>query len=311
MHVIIKYSVNKKLLLRRINMRKVIVGFLLLIGLLSACDNSGDQKPGYTTLWEISKNGNSVFLAGSVHVLRSQDYPMPGAFDSAYNKSSMLVIETDVDRMTEPDIEEYINDKSMLPAGQTLQTVLNEDVYSRLEELIGPETIGALSQYKPSIIVNSLEISWLQLFGFTENGADLYYLAKSKQDGKSRDFLEDVKVQIDMLSDMADGIENEYVSDAIDGVPYYVSSTITLISEWKNGVAKTTEASLNVQKTQWPSIYEAMILDRNSAWIPKIEIYLTTEPIEFVIVGMAHLYGPDGLLPQLRNKGYKVKQLVN
>jgi uncharacterized protein YbaP (TraB family) len=236
---------------------------------------------------------------------------MPGAFDSAYNSSSILVIETDVDRMTDPDIEEYINDKSMLPDGQTLQTVLNEDVYGRLEALIGSAAIEALSQYKPSIIVNSLQTSYLQLIGFTENGADLYYLDKSKQDGKSRGFLEDVKVQIDLLSNMADGIENEYVSDAIDSLPYSANGTITLVSEWKDGVAATTEASLNAQKTQWPAIYEAMVLNRNSAWIPEIENYLTTEPTEFVIVGMAHLYGPDGLLPQLRNRGYTTKQLVN
>jgi len=41
------------------------------------------------------------------------------------------------------------------------------------------------------------------------------------------------------------------------------------------------------------------------------EIYLTTKPVEFIIVGMGHLYGPDGLLIQLKNKGYKIKQLEN
>jgi len=117
-------------------MKKVIFGFVLLIGLFTACENSEDSKPGYATLWEISKNGNSLFLAGSVHLLRSQDYPMPAAFDYAYKKSSVLVLETDVDRMEDPDIVEYMNEKFMLPEGQTLQTVLDEDVYSRLEKLI-------------------------------------------------------------------------------------------------------------------------------------------------------------------------------
>jgi uncharacterized protein YbaP (TraB family) len=295
-------------------MRKIIFGFALLVGLFTACDNSGDPKPSKATLWEISKDGNSIFLAGSVHLLRLQDYPMPAAFDSAYKKSSVLVLETDVDKVNEPDIEEYKNEKLMLPEGQTLKTVLNEDVYRRLERLIGTTVIEdeEVSKYKPSVIANSLELAACMQFGFTENGADFYYFDKAKQDGKSVGFLEDVKVQIDMLSNMLDGIENEYLSDVMDGFPFSVGSAIiTLVSEWKEGIATSTEASINAQKTQRPAIYEIMLLNRNMAWMPEIENYLTTEPIEFIIVGMAHVYGPDGLLYQLRNKGYTIKQLVN
>jgi len=297
-------------------MKKVIFGFVLLIGLFTACENADnnpeDLKPSNATLWEISKDGKSIFLAGSVHLLRSQDYPMPAAFDYAYKKSSVLVLETDVDRMADPDIVEYMNEKFMLPEGQTLQTVLNEDVYKRLEKLIRPEYIEDIIHYKPSVIVNELERAAYNYFGFTENGADFYYIDKAKQDGKPLGFLEDVKVQIDILSNMADGIENEYVSASIKGYPYSIGiSVITLVSEWKEGIATTTETSLNAEKEQWPSLYEITILNRNTAWIPEIETYLTTEPIEFIIVGMAHVYGPDGLLTQLRNKGYSIRQLVN
>jgi uncharacterized protein YbaP (TraB family) len=114
-----------------------------------------------------------------------------------------------------------------------------------------------------------------------------------------------------MLSNMADGIENEFVLDAIDELPGTLNEAITLVSEWKEGVATSTEDSISKLKTQWPTVYELTILSRNSAWIPVIENYLTTEPVEFIIVGMGHLYGPDGLLSQLRRKGYKIKQLVN
>jgi len=292
-------------------MRKVIFRFALLVVLLAVRAPSGYAQPNNATLWEISKDGNSLFLAGSVHMLRSQDYPMPAAFDFAYKKSSMLVLETDVDRLTDPGIVDYTKKKTMLPAGQTLRTVLNDDVYKRLEGLLGSATIEALSQYKPSVIVNLLQTLSLQGSGFTEKGADLYYLDKSKQDGKSVGFLEDVKIQIDMLSNMADGIENEYILDSIDDLAESVIEIITFVSEWKVGVATATEASISALKKQWPAVYEISVLNRNSAWMPEIEKYLTTKPIEFIIVGMGHLYGPDGLLIQLKSKGYKIKQLEN
>jgi len=236
---------------------------------------------------------------------------MPAAFESAYKKSSMLVLEADVDRMTDPDMLEYINKKTMLPAGKNLQTVLNKEVYKRLEEIVGAVAIESLSKFKPSVLMASLQTLYIQGAGFTEKGADLYYFEKSKQDGKPVGFLEDVKIQIDMLSNMADGIENEFVTDALDELPKSVDEIIAFVSEWKEGVAATIETILSTQKTQWPTVYEITVVNRNSAWIPKIETYLTTEPIEFIIVGMAHVYGPDGLLAQLRNRGYTIKQLVN
>lgn len=290
----------------------------IIIGLISSvtsCDNPAQDVSSTTSnasLWEISKSGNYLFLGGSIHLLRVQDYPMPAAFDSAFEKSAVLILETDVDKLSDTEIVRYQNDKFMLPEGKTLQTVLDDAVYKRLENTVGaPNVISAISQYKPSVAVNVLQIAYLQQNGFTQNGADLYYLTKSKEKGKSIDFLEDIKIQIDMLGNMADGFENEYVSASLDEFPQYVNGVIMLISEWKAGREEAIEASLNAQKNKWPTIYKTMIYDRNMAWIQKIEQYLTTERTEFVIVGLAHLHGYDGLLIQLRNRGYTIKQLVN
>jgi uncharacterized protein YbaP (TraB family) len=263
-------------------------------------------------VWEISKNGNSLFLAGSVHLLRVEDYPMPAAFDYAFDKSAVFVMETDVDRMSDAEIVQYQYDKLMLPAGKTLRTVLDDAVYRRLETAVGsPGIMDVISPYKPSAAINILQTAYLQVNGFTENGADLYYLAKSKEEEKPIEFLEDVKIQIDMLGSMADGYENEYVSASIDELPQYVNGVIALVSEWKAGAAAVIEASLKAQKTEWPAMYTTMIYDRNTAWMPKIEQYLSTEQIEFVVVGLAHLHGDDGLLIQLKNQGYTIRQLVN
>jgi uncharacterized protein YbaP (TraB family) len=287
----------------------VIVG---LIGLFTSCNNPTQTIPSSASVWEISKNGNSLFLGGSVHLLRAEDYPMPAAFDFAFDESAVLVLETDVDRMSAPDMLQYQYEKFMLPEGQTLETVLDDAVYKQLENAIGdPGLVSLVSRFKPAVVINELQILYLQQNGFTEDGADLYYLAKSKEEGRSLDFLEDVKIQIDMLGGMADGRENEYVSASLNGLPGSENEIIGYVSDWKAGTAATIEFDLNAQKTAWPALYKTMVYDRNAAWIPKIENYLTTGPIEFVIVGLAHLHGQDGLLLQLKNKGYTVRQLVN
>jgi uncharacterized protein YbaP (TraB family) len=61
-------------------------------------------------------------------------------------------------------------------------------------------------------------------------------------------------------------------------------------------------------KEKFPTAYKSLFTDRNNDWIPKIENYLRGDKVAFVIVGLAHFYGADGLLELLKNKGYKIKQ---
>jgi uncharacterized protein YbaP (TraB family) len=287
----------------------MILGF---IALFTSCNNPAQTIPSTASVWEISKNGNALFLGGSVHLLRAEDYPMPAAFDFAFDESEVLVLETDADRMSDPDMIQYQYEKFMLPGGQTLETVLDDAVYKQLENAIGdPGLVSLVSRFKPAVVINELQMLYLQQNGFTEDGADLYYLAKAKDEGRSLGFLEDVEIQIDMLGGMADGRENEYVAASLNGLQGSENEIIAYVSDWKAGTAAAIKFDLNAQKTYWPALYKTMVYDRNAAWIPKIENYLTAGPIEFVIVGLAHLHGQDGLLIQLKNKGYTIRQLVN
>ena len=55
--------------------------------------------------------------------------------------------------------------------------------------------------------------------------------------------------------------------------------------------------------------YDRLLIERNRTWLPKIEALFARPRPAFVVVGAAHLVGPDGLLQMLKAKGYKVEQL--
>jgi hypothetical protein len=59
-------------------------------------------------------------------------------------------------------------------------------------------------------------------------------------------------------------------------------------------------------REQTPDIYEALLVERNKAWLMKIEAMLQTPELEYVLVGALHLAGPDSLLSMLRQRGYSV-----
>jgi uncharacterized protein YbaP (TraB family) len=62
-------------------------------------------------------------------------------------------------------------------------------------------------------------------------------------------------------------------------------------------------------KRDYPQLYKALLVDRNKKWLPKVEAYFKTEKREFVLVGVGHLVGADGVLAALEKKGYRVEQL--
>ena len=60
---------------------------------------------------------------------------------------------------------------------------------------------------------------------------------------------------------------------------------------------------------QEPQLYQRLLVERNKNWMPKIEPLFARKGRAFVVVGSAHLVGPDGLLAMFKAKGYKTEQL--
>jgi len=56
-------------------------------------------------------------------------------------------------------------------------------------------------------------------------------------------------------------------------------------------------------------MYGRLLVNRNRTWFPTLDALLKRTGRAFVVVGAAHLVGPDGLISLLRAKGYTVEQM--
>ena len=84
----------------------------------------------------------------------------------------------------------------------------------------------------------------------------------------------------------------------------------TMTAAWRSGdVDKLSELFLKEMKKEFPKLYKTLFTDRNNKWLDKIETYLQTPQKEFVLVGVGHMVGEDGLIEQLKRRGYEVKKL--
>jgi len=292
-------------------MKRIISFFSIVLigaGFFFCASSSAFGQTG-SSVWKITKDGRTMFLGGSVHVLRDIDYPLPSQFDRAFSQSSIMVFETDTEKLSEANVVQYLLTKMLLPGDQTLRSVLSPDTYELLSAVLMEYRypIESMAKFKPSMVMSILSLLQVQKLGFVQQGVDAYYLEKARNEKKAVAFLETVETQIDLLVTMGDGYENDFVQYSLQDMADTESGITMLLDEWKNGGISRTEASLTEMRDQWPILYKALITDRNAAWIPQIEQQLASGTVHFVIVGLAHLYGPDGLLRQLENSGCTVE----
>jgi uncharacterized protein YbaP (TraB family) len=66
-------------------------------------------------------------------------------------------------------------------------------------------------------------------------------------------------------------------------------------------------------KREYPQLYRHINVERNDAWVPKLEQRLRDPGKDdtLVVVGALHLLGSDGVVEKLRAKGYRVERICS
>lgn len=263
-----------------------------------------------TSIWKVSKNGKTLYLGGSIHLLRESDYPLPKEYDSAFSKSDKIVFETDIEKLEDPTFAQSIMAEGTFKEGKNITDVLTKKTYEKLKKECAKVSLplDLMTKFKPSIILMTLTVMKYQQMGLLAEGIDKHYHVKGKEANKSFDFLETVDEQKEVLLKMGEGNENNYVKHSLKSFDDVEKHVLNMITDWRAGKSQILDKQLKETKTEFPTVYQSLLVQRNNNWMPKIEQYLTTKEVEFVIVGVLHLHGKEGLLALLKGKGYTVEQ---
>ncbi len=265
-----------------------------------------------TSVWRIDRGGNSVYLGGTVHLLRPSDYPLPTEFETAYAASQEIYLETDLSALNDLTTQAQMLQQLTYIDGRTLQTVLNEEAYSALSDYAAGSGLPLmmLERFKPGMVVSTLQVLEFQRIGFTPQGVDSYFNTRAMGDGKPLGQLETVQEQIGFLASMGEGNESEFILLSLQDLEETDQMMEEIITAWRAGDNETlAEAFVTDMLEEAPEVYDTLLRQRNLKWIPIIRSMFEDDDTEFVLVGTAHLVGPDGLLELLAAEGYTVTQI--
>jgi len=286
--------------------RKTLLPLVLLLLFFSLPVYAG------TSVWTVEKDGNRLFIGGTVHLLTASDYPLPPAYEKAYNGSVKVVLETNMQKLQSPEFQAIMMRELSYSDGRNLEQVVNQDTYAALEQFFSKRGIpmAGIIGFKPGMVSIMMTMVELQRLGLAGIGVDAYYSTKSINDQKKLGQLETVETQIAFIASMGAGQVDEmliYTLADIERLPELMNS---MKDAWRRGnLAQLKAVGITPFKNEFPDIYQALIVDRNNAWLPKIEAMVKTSEVEFVLVGALHLAGDAGLLAQLVTRGYRVRQL--
>ncbi len=264
------------------------------------------------TLWEVAGETNAIYLLGSIHLLRSEDYPLPAALDSAYDNADILIMEVDMDDLDPIATQTAFTTDGVLHDDTTLRDLMGEDQYR--QAVIAAEVIDIpldmLSKTEPWYAALTIEIMMLNRIGFDPTlGVEMYMMSKAVADGKRIDGFETIEEQIQFLDSMSLQAQRDMLIATLTESATLGDTMDDIIDAWRHGDVASLESGMLADLREHDELNKVLVTDRNSRWVTRIEDLLDDDEDYLIIVGALHLIGRDGVPMQLQRNGYDVHQL--
>ncbi len=268
--------------------------------------------PAKSFAWKVTGKSGVVYLIGPVHLLANDFYPLQPALEAAYKDSDRLVEEVDMAELTDPTAQLALLGKAMLPSSTPLDKVISAETYAMLTKRAAALDLPLepLRMLKPWMIALTLvQMEWQQAGFDPQLGLDKHFYDQAKADGKSTQGLETAEYQISRLDGLTMDQQERMLAESIRELDDEKANMKKLVEAWRTGDSPTVEKIVLADLKTEPVLYQRLLVERNRNWMPKIEALFARPKHALVVVGAAHLVGPDGLPAALKAKGYTVEQL--
>jgi uncharacterized protein YbaP (TraB family) len=294
-----------------------IAFYVLFLGLtffISTGLNARQVKQAATAkhcLWVVETSAHPVFLMGSLHVLKSDAYPLAKAIYDAYAVSQKIVFETDLRSMLDPAVQAKMMSMGLYPEGdnlsQNIPVELQRSLKKKLRSLGLP--MKQFERFRPWFLAVTLTTLELQRLGFSPvYGIDVHFYDRAGSDEKEIGFLEPVAYQLDLLGKMKARDQNAFLSQTLTDLEVAAEMAAEMVMYWKKGDVDNLYRVLFKSFEGYPEIENRLLRQRNKDWVLKIEEMMKEDKTVFIIVGAGHLIGPGSVVEILKKKGYTVKQ---
>ena len=259
-------------------------------------------------LWVIRDADSTLYLFGTVHLLRPTTAWGTERVDAAFDSADRLVLE-----ISNPDdqaaVIPLIQQHGISPA-TPLSSLLNPEEIAALDT--AAQTIGLnaaqMDPFRPWFAALTLSVAPLAKAGYDPaSGVELILKARAEAAGKPVTGFETIDQQIRILAGFSEEDQLDFLRGTLEDFEDATVQLDRLVEAWATGDVETIETiGVEPMRESSEALYEALLVRRNTDWADQIQTLLDGSGTVFIAVGSAHLAGDDSVQEILERRGVDV-----
>lgn len=268
-------------------------------------------------LWKVSDKDNAVYVLGSFHLLKPDDYPVSTDVNNAFAAASKVVFEVPPEQMLDPANTQKFLAAAGFSDGRRLSDVLPAPMREKFNRILAKRgaSLAQFEDYEPWFVNLSLMLGLSQQMGFRpDQGLDNYLMQQAAAANKPTGGLESIDTQLHVLDSTPMAEQIAGLKDFLDRPQEMPGMLTDMHDAWRTGdLARLDTLARREMLDKTPETYRLVNVERNDAWVPQIQNMLdgVKKDQTLVVVGALHLLGDDGVIEKLRAKGYTIERVCS
>lgn len=285
--------------------------FALLL-VLGGCGSKPAPPPkdADPALWVVRDADTTVYLFGTVHMLRPGVSWFDDGVRKAFDASSELVLELVMP--PEAEMQALVAELGTAQGGPALPDRLPPPVAAKLRAELPKLGMPAeaLDRTEPWLAAMTLSVLPLRQLGYDDkDGAEQVLSAAAKAEGKPIAGLETAREQLGYFDRLSLPAQRALLATTLDDLPGAGAEIDTMIKDWSAGDADALAKLLNQDLDRAPELKQALLIARNRNWANWIARRMAKPGTVFVAVGAGHLAGAESVQAELAKRGLKVERV--
>lgn len=260
-------------------------------------------------LWVLKDEDTTIYLFGTIHILKPGMSWFDEAVKEAFDKSDELVVE-----MVEPDPAEMVkivNDLAIDKTGTSLRNKLNEEDRKKYETALEKLNVptGSFDPLEPWFASVTISIIPLINNGYDVNqGVEGELNSQAKAREMTVTGLETPRQQLGFFDNLPEETQIRFLNFTIESLGQTIEGMNTMVNHWARANVDALGESMNAGLED-KLLYDTLLSNRNENWSVWIKERMKKSGTVFMAVGAGHLAGESSLQKKLKDKGIIVSRI--
>ncbi len=256
-------------------------------------------------LWVVKDDDTTIYLFGTVHVLKPGLSWFDEAVKTAFDKSDEMMLE-----IVMPEDQAAVA-KTMMPlaidqTGKTIPSRLTADelkAYQAAMVSVGVPA-NAFDSFEPWFPAMTLSVLPLTKLGYDpEQGAEKLLTKFAKDSSKPVSGLETLEEQLGFFDQLPDTQQVAFLNAVVKDIDKLGPVLDKMVALWAKGDPDGLAVTMNESMAATPELASMLLYDRNQRWADQIKTRMDKPGTVFIAVGAGHLAGEKSVQDYLKDRG--------